>query len=339
MDMCDSPKHRNAPFKERESTAVLHGAWARSRATFAELTDRLTDSLHPAIRTVILSGSIGRMEQLPNSDCDLMVILNDDDLQDTRLAAEAFQVVWDIVSGAELGQPEFDGIFSTPSSQAELCDESTLGHIDEDMFVFGKRFQILLDSQPVIGDQAFDELLQAILRRYAKGDVARDDSKEWMFLLNDLVRYFRSLGIRYQYFYLEKPEYWRVINLKYKHSRFLIYAGLLLLIGECSRHQNKIEWLSERLRLTALERIAHVFESYDDKGFETIAGHYNEFLSTMSDERFRADLASPHPGHPSEHPAYSTLDHTAAGLRREVTRFVLDRRGQWSDRFMELLIF
>jgi hypothetical protein len=279
------------------------------------------------------------MEQLPASDCDLMIILEGSALEDSELANEAYRSTWDSVSAMGLGLPESDGIFSTPSSQAELCEPATLGHIDEDMYVFGKRFQLLLDSQPAIGDQAFEELLHAILMRYAKGDVSRGESREWMFLLNDHIRYFRSLCIRYQWYYLDMPGYWRVINLKFKHSRFINYAGLLLLIGECSRHQNKIEWLFEALRLTALERIAHVFETYDDEGFETIAGHYNEFLTAMSDEKFRADLASPHPGHPSEHPAYSTLEHTAAGLRSEITRFVLERTGQWSDRFMELLIF
>ncbi len=339
MDACDFPKNRDFPFVAGDSLKVLHGAWALAQKTFSDLQNNLTDALHPAVRTVILSGSIGRMEQLHNSDCDLMVILEEDTLKDTKLATDAFQSVWRTVSSMDLGQPESDGIFSTPTSQAELCDESTLGHIDEDLSVFGKRFQLLLDSQPVIGDRAFDELLNAILMRYAKGDVSRGETREWMFLLNDLVRYFRSLSIRYQWYYLDRPDYWRLVNLKFKHSRFIIYAGLLLLLGECSRHQDKFAWLAERLRLTALERIAHVFESHGDDGFQSIVVHFNEFLEHMSDKEFRTELASPHPGHPSEHPAYSTLEHTGAALRREITRFVLGRRGQWSDRFMELLVF
>ena len=175
---------------------------------------------------------------------------------------------------------------------AGLLDQATVGQIDEPLTTFGLRFHLLLESQPVYGADAYRRLLEAVVERYAREYVALDPTKEWTYLLNDLIRYFHSLGIAYQWESIDGDHWnWRLRNVKFRHSRLVIYAGMLCLLGECSRERgDKVGWLTARLGLTPLERIAWVYAAEGDPHFERIARCYDTFLAAIGDPTFRHGL-------------------------------------------------
>src|SRR5439155_11811704 len=102
-----------------------------------------------------------------------------------------------------------------------------VGDPEEPLRVFGKRLLLLLESQPVYDDAAYAALLDDIVERYAAGYVKEDPTKEWTFLLNDLIRYFRSVCVTYQPDFEHEKEKWSLRNVKLRHSRLIMYAGLL----------------------------------------------------------------------------------------------------------------
>ena len=302
-------------------------------------------NLPPEIETIAIAGSLGRMEATPFSDCDLIVVIREEIPLDGALAAELHAAVWRALAPLGLEAPRRDGIYASPTSRRELLDPATLGKVDEGLRAFGCRFQFLLEAQPVFAPAAYQALAADIVDRYASRYVACDPQKEWSYLLNDLIRYFRSLCVTYQWGSLDNPPAWRLRNIKARHSRLLMYAGLLLLLGESSREtRDKPAWLKQRLPLTPLERIAHVTSLHGEPAaFHRMAGCYDRFLAALAGPDLRRELQlTETPGDPlarEQNPAYAALKQNADEFLSELLRFVWARRGTWSERFFEYLIF
>lgn len=268
-------------------------------------------------------------------------------------AERAYADVWKALAPLGLPRPTAEGIYAAPTTRQRLLVEAQPGKIDEDLATFGTRFQLLLDAQPVFGNEEFLRLRNSVVDWYASDYVAAAPHKEWSSLLNDLIRYFRSLCVTYQWGSLDAPPKWRLRNIKGRHSRLVMYAGLLFLLGESSREQtNKVQWLKERLSLTPLERIAWAYAEAGEPGFERIAECYETFLTAVGDPQLPVELAeevatADLPAEiaartvlPREQNArYLGLKQNADRLLRELLRFVLARTDHWSDRFLEYLLF
>ena len=318
---------------------TLDEAWRYSARILGAIRTRLAEGGAPAgVECVAVSGSFGRMEAGPVSDVDLIVIVANDFGVDA--ARDALASVWKVLEPLRLGMPKPHGVFSTAACRAELLDPATRGQVDESIPVFGKRIQLLLDAQPVYGNEAHGSLLAATLDRYATDAGAPDADREWAYLLDDLIRYLRSMCVHYRW---RRPDAgsWRISNLKLRFGRIMNHMGLVTLLGECDKQRgDKVAWLLRRLRLTPLERLASGYLAKDDAEFSKCAEAYAAGLAGLTDPKVRARLAS-QPG-PEEdwtdHPDYRTLAAQADKLRRELVRFLLERRGDWSDRFFESLL-
>jgi hypothetical protein len=288
-----------------------------------------------------VSGSLGRLEAGPTSDADVIVVLRDGAPAEAR--PRVMEAVWRALAPLGLPRPSPTGIFTVPVARDELLDAATVGRVVEAPAVFGKRIQLLLDARAVYGVEEHARLVRAVVERYAAGFVERAPGKEWAYLLNDLVRYFRSLCVECQWDFSPMNEGWYVRNAKLRHSRVVMYAGLLFLLGESSRAPaGKVEWLVPRLAQSPLERLASAYRAHGEPGFDVVAGAYDDFLSWASSPAGRAALASCVPASPAElaaPPAYTRLHAGSRRLIGELVRFVLARRGSWSERFFEYLLF
>ena len=325
---------------------------AYARDYTLDLIRRMEQALAPlaqvnsGVTSAIASGSIGRLEAMGHSDCDLMVIVDEDTAADPARARAAMDVVWTALEPLGIPLPKSSGIYSVPASQAQICDHSTLGLVADDKNVFGKRLQFLLDARPVFGRQAYEDLIDGLLQRYAAGFLEYDPRKEWVTLLNDILRYFRSYCVWHQYDLSFDPiDSWFVRNAKLRNSRLLMFAALILLLGECSKERkDKIGWMRERLHLTPLERLQYVFDANGDGGMQRILPAYDRFLELLRSDAVREALIQTHPQtlkerHQTHLPAYEEMKDCSRVLMRELTRCVLDRRDDWSERFFEYLLF
>ena len=300
----------------------------------------------PEISLVIASGSFGRLEGMPHSDADLIVLVDDDAINNPTRCQKAMQAVWHALDPLGLALPKSTGIYVTPSSYGQICDHNTLGVIADDKNIFGKRMQVLLDAKPVYGDEYFQKLISGVLERYAAGFLIYDQKKEWVYLLNDLIRYFRSYSA-WQQFNLshDSVDSWYMRNTKLRNSRILMFAALVFLLGECSKEKkDKISWLQEHLLLTPLQRIEHIYTLNNDDGFNILLDAYEVFMTRMNSSKVRNILVEAKPEsleelHSMELPEFDELRSNSDIMIKELTRFVLDRRGDWSQAFFEYLLF
>lgn len=319
---------------------ALADNWKQSRKLLRETKAALTTGL---ARTDVLcvgaAGSLGRMEASDLSDADLIVVLKDGVDPTSKAGKAAYDAVWKPLAKKGVKPPNSQGVFAEPTTRAQLLER--IGHGKEELAVLGKRLLLLLETQPVYGARPFDRLIDALVDRYAADYVANDPRKEWTFLLNDLIRYFRSICVHYQSTFDNRVEHdkWVLRNVKLRHSRLIMYAGLLALLGECSKErEDKVKWLKTRLKWTPLERIAAVYEANDDWAFFRLAGLYDVFLGRLSDPEVRRSLQVDYDDRYTCRD-FAELKANSDGLAAELLRFVLARRGEWTDRFFEYLVF
>ena len=331
---------------DRYPTLTYAHNWSKNlleqmRQCLAPLVDTAPD-----VSIAAVSGSLGRLEGMAHSDCDLIVLVNDDAIDDPARCQKAMQEVWDALDPFGLPLPKSTGIYVTPASYGQICDDSTLGLIADDKNTFGKRMQVLLDAKPVYGKDNFEILVRGLLERYAAGFLIYDQKKEWVYLLNDLIRYLRSYCAWHQFDLTNDPiDSWHMRNTKLRNSRIPMFAALILLLGECSKEKkDKIGWLREHLTLTPMQRIEKVYTLNNDDGLSVLLDAYEVFMMRINSPYVRKILVEANPKSLLELkdidlPEYDELHANSHILIKELTRFVLDRRGDWSDAFFEYLIF
>lgn len=332
------------PFDVAEQ-AILSSARQHSLVMLEQLRERLRplSSQAPEVMSVAVSGSLGRLEALAHSDCDLLVVTRGNEgSKETGDSRATTEKVWSLLEPLGFPPPDHDGIFSKAVSVDRLCNPSALGSLDEAKTVFGKRMQLLLDCKPVYQPGRFAELHHSILNWYSTGYLEHGSEKQWTYLLNDLTRYLHSYSAWKQFDFGDgERESWYTLQLKLRTSRLLAFAGLLLLLGQSSnRTDDKLGWLHSRLSLTPLERVALVFAEYEDGGFRRIADGYEKFMSAMDDGKTRQQLLDTAPRSIAElerafDPVYAHLHKVTGVIASELTRFILERRADWNPRFFQ----
>lgn len=331
--------------------APVFGNWDESQLLIRELRQLFESSkLNSHIKTIIAVGSIGRMEaSLTLSDADLIIILDDTIDLGSSLAKSIYQECWhNIEEAVKVKKPKVRGMFSKATNELEIFNEEALGPF-EHFFDYSKRLIILMEGQPLYRDDNFLSLRNKSVDFYAKNYVSIDPTKEWAFLLNDLIRFFRTGLINYRWDLEKEIKKWPLRNIKMSYSRLLMYSGLLLLLGESSKErQDKVGFLKAKLNLTPFERVAYVYEANLDWNFHRIAASYAIFLSQINDADVRESLENsegsnqlPYESYVKryDNPQFAMLKNNSDAFIAELLRFILARRGSWSERFYEYLIF
>ncbi|MEZ6044599.1 MAG: nucleotidyltransferase domain-containing protein [Planctomycetaceae bacterium] len=317
---------------------ALQHAWQHSRVVCERVETALLTLLpNDVVSTVAVSGSVGRMDAHAGSDVDLIVVLRDEHYDEPEVGDRIVQQIWEVLRQLGFPVPKAKGIFSQATTRVELCNEELIGQIEASPALFGKRIQLLLDSQPLFGRSEFVQLQSDILDWYQVEEETNDPAQV-AYLMNDLQRYQRALAIRYQFQHRDDPLQWRLLNLKFRNSRFLNHFGMLLLLGEMGiQPVGRGEWLRKALLWTPLERIAAVYARRHDAMFHVIARHYDWFLSQMQNPDYLARLEGGI--EPTENHAWEEGFHRARQMSSEIQRFLIDRQHDWNDLFMESLTY
>lgn len=273
------------------------------------------------------------MEACPLSDVDYVVLSYEE-----HDATSDFEKLKQVVDELGFPQPKKEGVFSTAISLRKLIESA--GTMTEDLGLLARRILLLVESRPLFKDENFLVAVDAVFELYA-AQVRREPNKHFVFLLNDLIRYFRSICVNYESTFWRENEKWPLRNLKLRHSRVLMYAGLLVLIGGASGQEpsQRINYLRERLHLTPLERLAAVYAECRDDNFQRLASLYDVFLQQISDPPTREYLQNIDYAQRFGEPIFLRLKANAEAFIAELARFLWARRGSWSDRFFEYLVF
>lgn len=304
--------------------------WTGSQKTLGKAMSCLgeADSRWDCFETVGVSGSYARMEGGEASDFDILLIARDGAEPHVVNHADHKLRLALVELGLKLPNPE--GIFSKPIRRSDLFIAS-IGKIDEEPGSFGSRIQLLLDGRPLIGVDRFRILQREVVRRYLTPVPAARSGECWDYLLHDLSRYFRCLSLKYLWESQDQLERWAVRTIKGLFSRPLMHFALVMLLGASLKKGRDPEaWLTARLHLTPLERLAVVGDYKDKELLRRLLSLYSDFLlwSSQSDHRRSVTV--------SELEAWKDR---AREFHAVLIQMLLNNRGEWPASFFQRILF
>jgi hypothetical protein len=286
-----SPLRRLAELADRDFPS-LFAARERSASGLSKRREDLGKLPHDGGTSIVLMGSWGRAEVTSGSDDDFMVLVyGEEPPEEEAPEKERSEVKPSIgeVSAVLDNPPGSQGIFAAPVYSENVVQN--IGLDDDDNRNLSRRMLFLLESTAVSGDDVYRSVRGEVLDRYLDDSVK--PYRPPRFLLNDVVRYWRTICVDFAGKEREGPEKWGLRNAKLRTSRKILFAGGLIPVLECFRFDREPmrEFVEGQLDLPPTDRIAQAFleNGATDEGGRTL-GAYDEFTGRMNDQEFRQEL-------------------------------------------------
>ncbi|MDZ4103871.1 MAG: hypothetical protein U1E12_19560 [Hydrogenophaga sp.] len=237
---------------------------------------------------IFAAGSLGRFEAGRQSDLDVFVLAEHRDtmkgsaspishLDEIRLFAKLIEI------NSSLNLPEFsgDGRFLKAHSLERIISSTGDAHDDIEN-LFTTRMLLLLESQAIWNGDLRANAIKNVLSNYFKDGKGKADFRP-LFLLNDILRYWRTLCLNYERDRVSSSKWWKT-NLNLKFSRKLtIFSTVMLIVTE---EAQTIDDFTRIADLVPLERLALAFDKLGDDSllnrFGVFLDDYESFLAAKS---------------------------------------------------------
>jgi len=233
-------------------------------------------------------GSLGRCETGRKSDLDVFLLAHresklSDEHSITRL--QEVQIFSDLIRlNEKLSLPSFsgDGRFLKIHEIDDLIKAAGDSSRDDNENLFTARLLLLLESKPLSNDGLYETAFKRVLDNYFRDGKGRRDFQP-LFLLNDVLRYWRTLCLNYERDRTLQKSWWKK-NLNLKFSRKLtVFSTVLAIVGEQVATTGEFMTFA---RSVPLERLAATLDRIGDealvKSFEKLLDDYESFLAAKS---------------------------------------------------------
>eukprot|EP01038_Epipyxis_sp_PR26KG_P012451 gene12451-16699_t len=306
----------------------IANARALSSRKMGELQKLAADLPPRGDGALVVFGSLARGEFTPDSDLDWALVI--DGQADSR-HLKIVNSLKPALSNAGFKVPGPTEVFGGLVFSHELIH--AIGGDEDTNKNMTRRLLLVLESAAVDvfeSKQVHDRVVTGILNRYVEEDASfisnnRSSNRIPRFLLNDVVRYWRTMAVDYANKYRARAgEKWALRNIKLRMSRKLLFvSGLLMCITWALDHGKAddefvvpglVNHLREWTRRRPLDSLAIVVERYAPALADDIFGSYDSFLAVLGDDEKRHLLQRPGPDD-----AY--LDEVFLDARRVATNF------------------
>lgn len=278
-----------------------------------------------AIESFIIVGSLGRKEAARTSDVDAFLLFRDgaSGPDKTRIKDILMARLRSIVESEDVSlRLASVGAFSDGCDLLEL--RSNIGG-REDTNVSLTRRILLLSEGVGFPEKKFKKIREMILETYL-ADLQLRDERRPVFLLNDVIRYYRTICVDYEYKKNESGKPWAVRLTKLRHSRKILYFSALLPLLESidiKKGTDRIVYLKKQFtECTPLERIILLLDKYGKEEHWEILKYYNDFLGWMSDRKMRERLDAVEFEKRDQNAEYLKLRDNARNLREVLNDFI-----------------
>lgn len=258
--------------------------------------------------SVVLFGSFARGELTPGSDVDWSLLIDGpSDPEHIRIMQE----VGRSLEALGLQEPGTTQTFGTMVGSHDLIQN--IGGLNDTNQNLTRRILLLLESLAVTNAIVRDRILRGALNRYIDSDTSvawhtRPDQVVPRFLLNDIVRFWRTMAVDYAAKRWEQSDRkWALRNAKLRMSRKLLFvSGLLLCFsfelyppdeGEDIRSDPAMmaprlaDFLLRQTSLTPLDLLSRELLRVDRPEITTrVMSSYDEFLALLADPDRRGHL-------------------------------------------------
>lgn len=273
---------------------ALLDARARTARRLAERAALLDGIAIDPNAAVVLMGSWGRHELTTGSDDDYMVLVRG------LAPADGWSAEQETAAKVAERFARDPGGFSAPGRQgvfAEVVYSSDLlrvGLDDDTNTNLTRRMLLVLESVAACHADVLAGVRRDVIHDYLR-DALRDHRPP-RFLLNDLVRYWRTIGVDFVAKDRDRAgRGWGLRNAKLRTSRKLLFASGLLPVLRC--HELRAEaiapFLAAQFAMPPTDRVADAFLRYERPGDGAqVLGAYDRFLALLDDDEVRAELGA-----------------------------------------------
>lgn len=238
--------------------------------------------------TIVTTGSFGRGEASAESDLDLFIFFDSDKSEDSlQVEKNSIQAVVDKYIKKAAGDTGTFGSDVVVNFNEML---QNLGGDKDFNILLTRRMLFLLEGKWLYGEERFRAYRTDLLNKYIKaGDPERQISR---FLLNDIIRYYRTITTDFEFKVTENSKSWGLRNVKLRFSRKLLYFGGVISIAETAfdAQTEKNELIAKILDKTVLERVQDI--GVNNPYTPEILGIYQDFLQTIECPKNRETLES-----------------------------------------------
>jgi predicted nucleotidyltransferase len=219
---------------------------------------------------VYATGSFGRMEAGPESDLDLFIVVETKEVIKNEKSVTVNQLdgldeialKYQLITAvAECGIPPFDGAgkYLELHSINDFADK--LGTREDDYYnTLTGRLLLLLESRPLLGEGVYTKLVDSVIDAYFVDYQNNQSSFNPAFLVNDILRMWRTFAVNYELFRKKGGTGYRIKNLKLKYSRMITcYSAVIYLLSKhVAAGTISPEDVREMVNLTPSERLEKV---------------------------------------------------------------------------------
>ena len=246
-----------------------------------EVRSRLGElSLGDAV--VLVYGSYARREASRQSDIDYVIVSDG-----TETDSDLSQRVRSEVAGIVPNSPSQGGAFGKRVNRCEIL--ANIGGDNDSNQNITRRILLLLEGEWLFNKEGLRGFRREILERYIGEGMT--DHQLALFLLNDIIRYYRTVAVDYEFKISGNgtPKPLAIRNVKLVFSRKLLYAsGLFSIAMTADRARDeKIEILEDLFNRPVMERMKAIC---GEARMGPAVGSYNRFLDILGDRAKRKHL-------------------------------------------------
>lgn len=289
-------------------TSVVDARQEFSRRRLGEVAEKLADA-RAAFGTnccVYATGSYGRGEATLSSDLDLFILglTKPKDSVTDRQPPEPVLSGLDqiclkrdlICATRELGLPEFsgDGEYLQHYTVQQLT--TSIGARDDDSAnTFTARLLLLLESRPILGETVHSQAVADVIDAYYLDYEDHADSFEPVFLINDILRLWRTFCVNYEHRTRRSPSATagaeeqpqrkakrKIKHYKLTHSRMMTcYSAVASLLDVFERQKTvKKADVEAMAQASPLQRLAglRLARPAVESQVQAVLDHYQHFL-------------------------------------------------------------
>lgn len=262
----------------------MNSTYEKTTETSNAALNALRESLEPILPpdgVALTCGSYARREATVGSDLDFYVLVPQLDDSEPTWFQEAKAAITAVVKKP----PSAGGAFESLIRIEDLLNN--FGGDKDTNQTITRRMLYLLEGEYLTNEIEFKKIRRNIIERYVSG--TREDHHIAQYLLNDIIRYWRTITVDYAFKTQEENKPWAIRNIKLVFSRKLIYAsGLFSVAMTADRsHQAKVDILEELFSMTPLERVTQIC---GEASTRELVKSYNMFLGRIDDEQVRGHL-------------------------------------------------
>lgn len=237
--------------------------------------------------TLYCAGSLARREIGKKSDLDVFMISPDHGSSLSRLdEIELFGALIDFNRALDFEEFSNDGRYPRIYALDDMS-KKTGTPLDDSENLFTARMLLILESDYLNNEDAYRRCIQLIADNYFRDKRGKKGFKP-LFLLNDVLRYWRTLCLNYEERRYDPSKAWRKKNVNLKFARKLTVFGTVLPMTA-----GPMETPEKFVRLTSMSPIQRFAEGLSQIGDASLESEFQHFLDIYEELLRWKELENP----------------------------------------------